>query len=552
MPEPDAGTLGWRMIIDDSPDTAAVADICIVGSGPVGLALAFRCARRGLSVVVLEAGYPVSSGHRAEVPAVELLNDHHVGADTAVMRALGGTANLWGGRCVCFDDIDFPARGHVAHSGWPIAHAELAPYYAEALRFLGCEPTEPSAEAPGDRAVDAGNTEWWSRSSDIAALHAGAIRNLPNLRIYTGCVARRLTVDPVSGRVSAIEVERAGRIVQVAARDFALAAGGLENTRLLLQTRRDRPALFGGDEGPLGRFYCGHLTGYLAEIRFNDPRYARNLWFQRQRAGGVSRKRLTLSPELQTRKQLLNAAFWLESYSISDAAHGSGLLSALYMAMKGLSVLPKVQSGLAPVGPGQSGLPGHFANLRRSRIDFYACQAIVRQLLQRGIKGKTFALFNPEGRYLLRYHAEHAPNPDSRAVLSADGRLAVDLRFSDMDLNSVVRSHAILDRWLQTERIGTLRYLAPPDALVEHARAQALDGYHQIGLTRMAQDRSAGVVDGNCRSFDLGNLYLAGSSVFPTAGQANPTLPAVALALRMGDHVAARGEARATTAAVAV
>ena len=540
------------MIIDDTPDTAVIADICIVGSGPVGLALAFRCARQGLTVTVLEAGYPVSSGHRAEVPAVELLNNHHVGAETAVMRALGGTANLWGGRCVRFDDIDFPRRGHVSHSGWPIAHADMASHYAEALRFLGCEPTELPVDASGDRTVDDGNTEWWSGCSDIAALHANAIRDLPNLKIHTGCVARRLIVDPASQRVTAIEVERAGRIVRVEAGAFALAAGGLENTRLLLQTRRDWPDLFGGENGPLGRYYCGHLTGYLAEIRFNDPRSARNLWFQRQRAGGVSRRRLTLGPAVQMQQELLNTAFWLESYSISDPAHGSGLLSTLYMAMKGLSVLPRVRTGLAPAGPRQDAMAGHFANLRRSRIDLRACQGIVRQLLRRGVEGKTFALFNPEGRYLLRYHAEHAPNPDSRAVLSADGRLAVDLRFSDADLDSVVRSHAILNRWLQAEQIGTLHYRVSPDALVEHARAQALDGYHQIGLTRMAQHRSDGVVDGDCRSFDLGNLYLAGSSVFPTAGQANPTLPAVALALRLGDHIAARAKARFAAPAMAL
>ncbi|WP_285293978.1 GMC family oxidoreductase [Aureimonas altamirensis] len=87
---------------------------------------------------------------------------------------------------------------------------------------------------------------------------------------------------------------------------------------------------------------------------------------------------------------------------------------------------------------------------------------------------------------------------------------------------------------------------------MDHARAQALDGYHQIGLTRMAQDRSAGVVDGDCRAFDLCNLYLAGSSVFPTAGQANPTLPAVALALRLGDHVVACVRAPSATPALAV
>ena len=232
------------IILRPAPGAVRTADKAMAMglAAPVGLALAFRCARQGLAVTVLEAGYPVSSGHRAEVPAVELLNNHHVGAETAVMRALGGTANLWGGRCVRFDDIDFAPRGHVAHSGWPIAHAELAPHYPEALRFLGCEPTESPAET-SDKTVDDGNTEWWSGSSDIAALHAEAIRDLPNLKIHTGCVARRLIIDPASQRVTAIEVERAGRIVRVAAGAFALAAGGLENTRLLLHTRRDRPDL---------------------------------------------------------------------------------------------------------------------------------------------------------------------------------------------------------------------------------------------------------------------------------------------------------------------
>jgi choline dehydrogenase-like flavoprotein len=56
-----------------------------------------------------------------------------------------------------------------------------------------------------------------------------------------------------------------------------------------------------------------------------------------------------------------------------------------------------------------------------------------------------------------------------------------------------------------------------------------------------ASPRSS-VVDGNCRCHDLENLYVAGSSVFPVSGQANPTLPAVALALRLADHL--KGELR--------
>jgi choline dehydrogenase-like flavoprotein len=100
-----------------------------------------------------------------------------------------------------------------------------------------------------------------------------------------------------------------------------------------------------------------------------------------------------------------------------------------------------------------------------------------------------------------------------------------------------VRSHEILDDWLQREGIGRLDYLTDAEKRGEVVLQQALDGYHQIGLTRMADDPKTGVVDRNCRVHDVANLFVAGSSVFPTAGQANPTLPAVALALRLGDHL---------------
>jgi choline dehydrogenase-like flavoprotein len=45
------------------------------------------------------------------------------------------------------------------------------------------------------------------------------------------------------------------------------------------------------------------------------------------------------------------------------------------------------------------------------------------------------------------------------------------------------------------------------------------------------------VVDADCRVHGIANLYVAGSSIFPTGGHANPTLPLVALALRLADHL---------------
>jgi choline dehydrogenase-like flavoprotein len=61
-----------------------------------------------------------------------------------------------------------------------------------------------------------------------------------------------------------------------------------------------------------------------------------------------------------------------------------------------------------------------------------------------------------------------------------------------------------------------------------------------MGTTRMHADPRQGVVDVNCKVHGVDNLYIAGSSVFPTGGYANPTLTLVALALRLADRLKAQ------------
>ena len=86
-------------------------DVCVIGSGPVGIALALELERLGRTVLVLESG-----GLTAEPEAQSLSNAHivdparHDDMRIAVARRLGGTSNLWGGRCLPYDPIDFEPR----------------------------------------------------------------------------------------------------------------------------------------------------------------------------------------------------------------------------------------------------------------------------------------------------------------------------------------------------------------------------------------------------------------------------------------------------------
>jgi GMC oxidoreductase len=499
--------------------------------------------------VLLESGSSDKKGNgRAWLGDVEILTPHHAALEAVRCQGIGGSSRLWGGRCVALDDIDFEKRDHVPFSGWPIPHAEIANHYGDALTFLGCGtdgayPKNPRRAAQAEITIDM--PECWSAEPDLRRRHGERLRASGRIKVYARCTVTSIRLDSDGGRVAALVVKSGDRPFEVTAKSYVLACGGLENARLLLLAQRDWPRKFGGSNGPLGRFYCGHLSGYLAAIRFSQQSFAKSLWYQKGSDGSHLRHRLALSPDVQRKHALLNAVFWLDSFSVGDPAHGSGALSMLYVGLALLGLYSRLGNGLAPspTEPRSRGLRQHLSNVRRDPKLLSGTLSVFWQLSKRRLGQRAFALINPGDRYLLRYHAEQVPNFESWVFLADEQdrkvtpKLGVDFRFQRQDVESVVRSHEILDDWLQGEGIGRLDYLTDAEKHGEVVLQQALDGYHQIGLTRMADDPKTGVVDRNCRVHDVANLFVAGSSVFPTAGQANPTLPAVALALRLGDHL---------------
>ena len=91
----------------------------------------------------------------------------------------------------------------------------------------------------------------------------------------------------------------------------------------------------------------------------------------------------------------------------------------------------------------------------------------------------------------------------------------------------------ILDAALHAAGIGRVQFMLGD----EHPAALLEGNFHHLGATRMHAEASKGVVDADCRVHGIRNLYVAGSSVFPTYGCSNPTLTVVALALRLADHL---------------
>jgi choline dehydrogenase-like flavoprotein len=529
-------------------------DVCVIGAGPVGITTALELARHGRGVVLLESGLERATQAAQRLSDATLLTpQHHAPMAIAVERALGGTSNLWGGRCVPLDPVDFAPRDAVPGSGWPLDAAALAPFLPAACDYARCGPPRFAAPLPGraiadhDFAVD--SLERWSAAPRFGAAHRARLHDSGAITVALGATVAGL-VFAADGRVEAALVCGGdGSRCMLRAGSFVLAAGGLESTRLLLAAQAAAPRRFGGEEGPLGRYYMGHIAGGIAGIEITDPALNAALDYFAD-GGAYARRRFTPSPALQAREGLANIALWPEFPPLYDPAHGNGVLSLGYLV---LSVPPLGRRLVAEAirlshtgvlaGAPIDRMP-HIANLVRGLPA--AARFVPRYLYRRYLARPRlpgFFQIDRRGRYALRYHAEHAPHRDSRVSLSGERdatglpRLAIDLRFHRADAESIVRAHRGLAGWLARTGLGRLVWPADVDPVAEVLR-QSHDGHHQIGTIRMAANDRAGVVDPDCRVFGSANLFVAGSAVFPSSSQANPTLTALVLAIRLADHLA--------------
>jgi choline dehydrogenase-like flavoprotein len=510
-------------------------DVCVIGAGPAGLACAFDCHDAGLRVLLLEAGgeHPVPGV--PDVRAADILHpEFHDPIDIVAASALGGSTHWWGGRSVPFDEADF--------RHWPLRYADMLPWWAKGAEFLGAASISESP-APGALAnlqrFDATRDETWGPELAMSRRWRARIRAADGPAIVLNAQVTKL--ERAGDRITSAQVRIGDEERIVRAKRFVLAAGGLSGLRLLLLMQREAPALFGGGDGPLGRGYMGHLTGAIADLALTDPSDAKAFTGRWLSNKIFARRRIRPQPETIARENIANIAFWLDSASMQDAAHGSAVGSARYLAARLVRTLSlRGARNAAPLGP-------HLSNVARAPFSAaagltQAAYLIAAARLTGGHPRSTTLVPASPGAWRMHYHAEQFRDPANRISLSESvdsigmPKLKIDFTMRDADFESVVRAHELLDADLQAAGAGRLRWHGGPAASLARVRAAARDGYHQLGGAVMGADAGASVVDLDLRTHDIANLYVVSGSAFPSSGQANPTLTVVALARRLAAH----------------
>ena len=527
-------------------------DICIIGAGAAGIAMARSFIGTRWRVCLLEGG-----GLAGEQPSQALYEGDWSGGlplDPGVsrMRAFGGSCNLWGGGCAPLDASDMYARDWVPHSGWPMAAAELEPYYLRAGEACGlpshpidgngfaCQPGLPPLSFDAQKAT---NRICMRTPLLFGRDYLSELARAQNITVLLHANLLALEIAP-DGR--AVQGARIGSLARhravVRARHYVLACGGIENARLLLLSDALLPGGPGNAHGLVGRYFMDHPSGKLGSVRAGASEQLVKPYDREGAQDVAAFPEICLSEPAQRAHRLLNAR-----------VHPFAVEAPVPRGLRALRGLRKARQP-PPIDEG-------------SRLEARLCAAMRNGALPEAdtAAGSTAALVLQLGvgmgdvaRALLRKRAgrpavrtshvdlvgyfEQAPNPDSRITLGHERdalgqrKVRVDWRLTPLDRHTYRTAASLFGAELARACGGHFEpapWIGTGDDVVPAVQGTA----HHMGTTRMADDPRQGVVDRHCRVHGMDNLHVAGSSVFPTGGWAFPTFTIVALSLRLADRL---------------
>ena len=461
-------------------------DFCIVGAGPAGITLALRLAGNGWRVVLIEGG-----GREYAPYSQNLYKTASSGLEAYTeetrLRYLGGTSNHWAGRCRPFEPSDFALSPPVNLPGWPIAFSEMERNLPAAMAILDL-PLDS-----GFKTVNAAfNSDEFeadrfllSPPTRFAQKYAKELNETEGLDVFINCNCVDLDFDKGSGRVIAVVVsDYEGNKERISAKQFILATGAIENARQLLNSQSLAAAGVVTEDSLVGRCFMEHLNIALGTFILND---------------GESR---------EARQFFTKDAFVVEHHS------GKGNVTA------------SLVSSVETYGR-MAAIKGFFENL--------ACKAGVAHKIE------FISKFNCPGDGELTTMIEQFPNRKSRVSLTQErdelGMRMVNLNWelAPEDRETIKSIGLEVAKCFAEEGLG---YVKLDEAVYDVSKPLRVGPHaHHMGTTRMATSPEFGVVDENCKVFGTNNLYVAGSSVFSTAGASNPTMPLLQLALRLADYL---------------
>lgn len=332
-----------------------------------------------------------------------------------------------------------------------------------------------------------------------------------NLRTVLNLNLTHIQLAPDGGSVAYLVCKTLnGKEVRVTAKSFALCCHGIENARQLLIANDVMPNGIGNDHDHVGRYFMDHIYIYASR------------WIPSASFPQIYDRQMASHNNLNV------------NLSFTDAHTRNAKLLQYYCRFNPVYIEDETRAALRRTRS-QAFEPGDLDFLGDvARIASEAAGVSKFAVARRGWAHPT-PLY-----YAMEHRLEQAPNPASRVVISdrqdALGSPVADLdwQVNETDLFSFREGQAEMAREMAALGWGRMQ---EEEITMDLVKERVAGHYHQIGTTRMSATARDGVVDSNCRVHGVSNLYVGGSSVFPTAGYSGPTMLIIAFAMRLADHL---------------
>jgi choline dehydrogenase-like flavoprotein len=514
--------------IDGVPREITKPTICIVGSGAMGLILAREFSfDPDVDVLLVEAGGEESKNiNELETPLNS--GDCASAVSGSFNQGFGGSTLNWGGQILPFCKLDFGPRPWIEKSEWPFDHNVLHEYYDRASTALDVDylrfSTKPFLDCD-DKADSFTSLEYgfskWCPEPKLNLVFGTQIKTSTSVHLVVNACVKHIHTEQNS--VSHITiVNHAGDQINLYPRYTIIAAGGIENARLLLRSAKVSQHFSAEALPALGRYYQDHIGYYGARMRPKNMRAFRNVFSTKLINGKKIQPKIFLSQQEQLSDQLLNvvANIGIEQNSISATTlikqiyNASGILEKLRMmkrsAWKILLQLPEVISALYSF--------------------------VVRKQIHIPSTGEFFLIANCESTPLSSSKISLVEQRDRYGFRKASIHWLLD----DRSRVSMLHYFESVKRELERCEIAELEIKQDLRSDTDEWKKKCYSLYHHMGATRMGCSVLNSVVDINCQVHSTENLYIAGTSLLPTSSASNPTFTAFALAIRLADNLKMR------------
>lgn len=527
-------------------------DLCIVGCGPAGLAIARQFLGSTRTVCVVESG-----GFECRAQDQLLARGASVGLDAQLagsrVRAFGGGGSVWGGGCMPVRDRHIRGRPWVPHSDWPVTRDDLLPYDDRVSRYFaidghefddGGSKVEPARTPHSfEDNQDVENYIFARGSLDLGALHREEIGRSRNITVLLHANVVRLDADDADRVTDATVRCLSGHESRVRARQFVLASGAIENARLLLVSGLPRESNRGAGAAHVGRYFMDHPIVSVGDLA--GPAASELCWrYDRaaSRADGASFPEISISRKAEWRECIM--AGRVHPFLQKDAVDRT-LLQLRRVARR-------VATGGERPSPAQR-LKEHLSKSSSSALlsapagEEFRITDVLNAALHIPLRVVEYLAGQDVGsriaarRAALTGYFEQSPHPDNRVTLAtrrdALGVLEVQTRWQlmSLDIRSIRLGAELMGRALAQ---ATHTEFRPADWLTQGVAPPVRSAAHHMGTTRMSETAADGVVNRDCAVHGMPNLHIAGSSVFPSGGGwAFPTFTIVALSIRLADRL---------------